>query len=553
MTDEGGRRFRWANGALIAAVAVAVTPVIAFGHVITEDGASHSALATVMVALASSSNEAIASFYTVNLLPMPNVLATAVLAVLQSFLNPLMAEKLWFAGSIILVAASIRYAVRAVRTESTFLALLAVPLGIGLVAHLGFYNYMAGFIMMSFTIGYAYRHVVHCDSGVSWRRIAALTGLFLLTYLGHILPFLAAAFVVGTVAITDALVPATEDARGAPFVRRAWHRLRWVVAAVTPSAVLLVAYLATQPTTSTGSVPRGLPGRVAWLGSLGELFVVFTTREVVASLLVAGALIAVAVLAIRSRWFGRAIRTEDGFLVAATVFAVAYLVVPTRIAGGSGVPERLAMFAFVTALLWLAASSYARWVPVIVAGVAVAATIGFVGIRWSAYGGFDRDVGEYLTAADAVGSETTYIAYSLIEPDSGVADTATAYRIDPMAETSAYLVSLVGAIDLNHLHALYPYSPAYFIDGFDAEPLGRLAPFAEDRPAVRPAPFADFEATTGVAIDHILLWGRRYASTDVLDDGLTAEMLDEIDARYELVHVSADRGLMEVYRRVASP
>jgi hypothetical protein len=553
MIDEGGRPFRWANWALIAAVVVAVAPVIAFDHVITEDGASHSALATVMASLASSSNEAIASFYTLNVLPMPNVLATAVLAILQSFLNPLMAEKVWFAGSVILVAVSIRYAVRAVRPGNAYLALLAVPLGIGLVAHLGFYNYMAGFIMMSFTIGYAYRHVVRNDSTVGWGRVAILAGLFLLTYLGHILPFLVAAFVVGTVAITDALASARRDGDAAPFVQRAWHRLRWVAVALVPSTVLLIAYLATQPTTATGSVPRGLPGRVAWLGSLGELFVVFTNREVVASLLVAGALIVLVVLAIRSRWSGRAIRTEDGFLVAAAVFAIVYLVVPTRIGGGSAVPERLAMFAFVVAMLWLASSSYGRWVPVMVAGVAIAATIGFTGMRWSAYEGFDRDVAEYLTAADAVEAESTYIAYSLIEPDSGVADTATAYRIDPMAETSAYLVSIVGAIDLNHLHALYPYSPAYFGDGFDAEPLGQLAPFAEDRPSALSAPFADFEATSGVAIDHILLWGRQYASPEVLDDGLTAEMLDEIDARYELVHVSADRGLMEVYRRVVAP
>ena len=60
------------------------------------------------------------------------------------------------------------------------------------------------------------------------------------------------------------------------------------------------------------------------------------------------------------------------------------------------------------------------------------------------------------------------------------------------------------------------------------------------------------ESVIGATVDHILV-EPAYAATEVPDEGSLATMLDEIDARYELVHVSADRGLMEVYRRVVAP
>jgi hypothetical protein len=60
------------------------------------------------------------------------------------------------------------------------------------------------------------------------------------------------------------------------------------------------------------------------------------------------------------------------------------------------------------------------------------------------------------------------------------------------------------------------------------------------------------ESVVGAVIDHILV-GRGYAATEVHDEGLLAATLNETDTHYELVHVSADRGLMEVHRRVGSP
>lgn len=58
-----------------------------------------------------------------------------------------------------------------------------------------------------------------------------------------------------------------------------------------------------------------------------------------------------------------------------------------------------------------------------------------------------------------------------------------------------------------------------------------------------------FEDQTGETVDVVLLWGRRYANEDVLNDEATVALLALLDEGYELIHVSNDRGLMEVYVR----
>ena len=126
---------------------ILVVPLLWFAHLPTEDGPGHNALASAVGSLLGSSDTTIDRFYFLEVFPTPNLLSTAILVALQAFLSPIVAEKVMVVGFVAGLAFSIRYALAGIRQDATVLSLLAVPLGFGLVAHFGFYNFIAGLIM----------------------------------------------------------------------------------------------------------------------------------------------------------------------------------------------------------------------------------------------------------------------------------------------------------------------------------------------------------------------------------------------------------------------
>jgi hypothetical protein len=377
--------------------------------------------------------------------------------------------------------------------------------------------------------------------------------LLLLTYLGHLLPFLTTLFVVAAAAIGNALTAASPGDRGRPAAVAIayWRQVRWVLLSALPSLALLGAY-ATRPAVEAAGGARTLVNRVAWLGSFAELLVTFTRREALFSVLLAGATAVLVVAALRQRRRqGRRVAPGDGFLAATVILLLAFLVVPAELAGGSVVPERVALFAFIALLLWLAHFRYSGALRRVVVVVAVVATLGIVAVRWPIYVGYDRDLAEYLSASDVIGEDATVLPLFLVDHDAGGGGSVASFRVRPLIEAGSYLTSLSGAVVLNHLHAEYPYSAAQF----EPERNGRLllgVPPGSAEPIYAVPPRVDivsFEEVTGETVDYVILWGRRYADAETLRDQDALALIAVLDERYELVHRSSDRGLMEVYAR----
>jgi hypothetical protein len=532
---------------------VLVAPLLWFEFLPTEDGPSHLALASVFASLLSSGSDVIDRFYILNAIPVPNLLGTVVLGVLQLFVGTAAAEKILLGSFVVGLGVSVRYTLGSIRPDARFLSLLAVPLGLGLVAHLGFYNFFAGLILFVVTVGYWNRHLGDGEKAVQGRTVAGLGVLLLLTYLGHILPFLSALFVIATVSLASAIgaTEAIADGRLAAAISEFWRRTRWVLVAALPSLGLSVVYLVNSNDAVGGGV-RGLAGRVVWLATLGELFVAFSLREMAFAMLIAVAVAALALVAIRRRWNkGRSIIASDGYLSAAIVFGVVYLFVPSRIGGGSAVPDRLAMFTFLVALLWLAHFRYPQWLKASVVVVAIIATVGLVGTRWSAYQAFNRDLQEYASATEIVDKESTLLPLSLISGDSGAGGTAAAYRVRPLVEAGSLYGASGETVNLNHLHGEYDYSPAYFAPELNGRLLLGVPPGTPD-PIYAVPPSIDipsFETQTDETVDYVLLWGRIAATAETLNNSDTVNLMTTLTADYELIFTSEGRGLLEVYSR----
>ena len=80
-----------------------------------------------------------AEYYTINHKPAPNWLGHLALAGLILISNPLLAEKILLTGYILALPLAVRYAFRAIRSESATLAVLSFPFLYNCLLHYGFY------------------------------------------------------------------------------------------------------------------------------------------------------------------------------------------------------------------------------------------------------------------------------------------------------------------------------------------------------------------------------------------------------------------------------
>src|SRR5689334_13825549 len=104
------------------------------------DGPAH-LLGARAISEHSGSDSIYRAFYEIDWFPTPNLLGTRLLALLVSM------GGLRFAGTVMMLLAALgtplalRYAIRAVRPESTWLAIVGLPLAFGYLYFYGFWNY----------------------------------------------------------------------------------------------------------------------------------------------------------------------------------------------------------------------------------------------------------------------------------------------------------------------------------------------------------------------------------------------------------------------------
>src|SRR5262249_31094890 len=148
---------------------------------------------------------------------------------------PLVAEKLVLTGYLLLLPLSVRYAVRNIRPDAGFVALLAFPFVPNLFFHMGFHNFCYSLPLFFFVVGYWLKH----RTEFTWRRTAILGLLGLILYFCH--PFsLAAWLVIGVQALWLAnlevgAASVGRKRRWSAFVRALWKNIAAPVWAFTPT------------------------------------------------------------------------------------------------------------------------------------------------------------------------------------------------------------------------------------------------------------------------------------------------------------------------------
>ncbi len=202
------RESRWTDLPLAIALAVELGLLALLPRVVTVDGPAHVLGGWVLL---HARDPFLQRFYDVDLTPVPNLLATLLLAGLLQLLGPDGAEKALVAAYVVGLPLGLRYALRGVDPRAGWLAVVAVPLTPHYLYTYGFYNLCLGLALSLVVVGLALRQ------REAWTRGAAvgLALLLVLTWSAHLLPALVAGLLVGV------LVLARLRAAGAPGAARA--------------------------------------------------------------------------------------------------------------------------------------------------------------------------------------------------------------------------------------------------------------------------------------------------------------------------------------------
>jgi hypothetical protein len=374
-------------------------------------------------------------------------------------------------------------------------------------------------------------------------RGAALAVLAVLLFFAHSVAYAALGVAIGAL-LTGRLALALRRAR-APARRRMVVRgyaARAAAAAVVlaPGAALLLAWMLAHRDRIASRIP--LPELAARLAMLYAL-VSIDRRELLLSSAVS-LVIAVGVAHALLARTSRPLRANDGWLLAAAVFAVLYFAVPDVTSGGAYVSDRLALSAFLCALAWLGAGT-GPLLPIRRLGLALAAlALVALGVRLEKERRLSGYLEEYVEASRTAirpGSVVLPLAFSPWGPRDE-AGRRMGYRVKPFLHAAGYAIAEANALDLDNSQANTDQCPVRYRPG--RNPFRSLAPSLGAMEGAPPCVDLSFGAPGGGPIDRILVWGR---TPEMEARRCGALLAQDLEQGYERIAVSRPRGMLEVW------
>jgi hypothetical protein len=296
----------------------------------------------------------------------------------------------------------------------------------------------------------------------------------------------------------------------------------------------MAVFLLRQPKPMSFRPP--LLGYVKYFGTLYGL-VSFDRREILLGALVA-LTVGAAMLAglLRRGW---RVRPVDGLLAAALLATALYFATPDATADGAQLTDRLMLYPWFLALLWLGWRAALALALVFVAASA---------LRVAKYRQLDGWLAEYHSAAQHVPLGSTLLPMNLspwgqrAEPWI-YARKLLSYRVAPFTHAAGWIVVEREGVDLDNSQATTKHAPVRFREGRDPFRVLPTSPYGmeSEPPCVELSRYA----ATGGRIDYVLLSG------DAVTAGLErcgAMLLMELQAGWEPVFTSQPRGFVQLWR-----
>jgi hypothetical protein len=458
--------------------------------------------------------------------PVPNLLPELLLAALTKIVAPGWAERALILGYVVALPLAMVYAVRSVRRDADWLALVALPLTFSFSLHYGFYNFCFSVVMFLVTAGYA----VRCFPALNKGRVAALGLLLTVTYLTHIVGFVEALLFV---AILSTFRLGLDPARR--------NRLWLPATIIVIGAVALLAFLAgTDSLRPSGfdSKPREIKETLALTWGLKT----YSSLELIPILILATLLLGllVTITVYRRpllRW-----RQGDDVLVFTMIAFLAIVVAPAGIeSGGSFVTQRLALFPILGFVLWTASQPIPqRWLCLVGVGFIVVAAA-LAAIRLPVYEDLRRAVDDFMTSTPCIAENSTMIQATLALPHIETG------RIDPLSGETSRVAAETAGLDLGNVEWSVPYYVLRFRE--DRDPYNKIPRIPGAIEAIPPSfDLRGYEKRTGGRVDYVLVTGRRFATSEVVHSPEWRDLRAQLGAMYRVVHRSPG-GWVETWER----
>jgi hypothetical protein len=528
---------------------VEVAPIWWFEYFPSSDGPSHIENATILRWYHDPDWAFVRDFYTISPSPNPNWVGHLVLAGLIGVVPPLIAEKILLTGYLVLLPISARYAMRAVRADAGFLALLVFPFVPNLFLHMGFYNFCYSLPQFFLVVGYWLKYRTRFRP----RRTLILGALGLVLYFCHLVS-LAAAWVVIAV---DAAWLAHLDVKGRSkaerngalqFVRSWWATIAPVAWAFLPT-ILLAAWFIMGHARPPNLAENRDGSTLAMLLKL-EALVSYSIAEGLPALGVS--LFCLVLTGYLLKQLLRVVRAQpaDGLLVAAVVLVIVCLAVPPALAGGLFVNLRLTLYPFFALFLWFAAQAgcdRCRWA---IRFAATAAAISFAALHATVYAQANEYMCEMLAVADAIEPDHTLFALRLVPPNCAPDGRQLSSRVPLFQHVEGHIAGRRRLVNLKNYEATSGTFPIRYRPDLDPYLLMGQDDKLLDRGLHAAPPHVDllaYEKATGRPIDYVLIWG---VWSESPSDTASKEIMAQLKAGgYEKVHHASRRGFAHLYRR----
>jgi hypothetical protein len=246
----------------------------------------------------------------------------------------------------------------------------------------------------------------------------------------------------------------------------------------------------------------------------------------------------------------RRLRPVDGWLAAGALATALYFLTPDAVADGAQLTDRLALYPFFAALLWLGCAS----VPLgRVRAAALALTALFLAgtaFRLVKYRQIDGYLAEYESVAPhiEVGSTILPLTFAPFGPRQGGAvdgKKLLSYRVQPFQHVNGWVATERDGVDLDNSQASTRHTPLRWKHELNPFIYLSTRPFGleSEPPCVELWTYP----ALGGRIDYVIVWG---ATPLAAEDECGAAVLAELAAGYERVFVSEPRGMLQLYRPI---
>jgi len=386
---------RWLARLYVAVAIVAIVPIWCVRYLPTVDGPSHVYNSWILRELLHGAQGPIAQWFRIDWRPHPNWIGHAVMALLMFVVSPIIAEKLFVSGIVLLfLYAMWRYAGVAGEGNRIF-AFLAVPFTYNLMLQNGFYNFCVGAELYFLIVAVWWRRRDRPGA----RTIAIIAALLVLCYFSHAM---SAVLSIGSIGLLWLIT-----LRGRRLLVHARHLIAFL-----PVAPLLIWF-----SPVGGAYLRGGSSKhVELFGFIARMRILysFDHRQLVFSTAMAVILATLILLTlVRRRWTWS---DRDAFVLLSLVMVALYVLSRYAV---SDVRDRTSLFVALTPLAWVDLRLPRRAttaLTLVLAALALAYT-GYIIERYRVVG---RSVQAFVRSGDAIGSRSTFlpVLYEIAPPDT---------------------------------------------------------------------------------------------------------------------------------------